>query len=234
VVATLTEEDEQWILERFGHCDDLEELLICIRDYCTTNFNYDYEKAKVFYFQHFNFRDLVESKKGICFDFSCFTKACIVVCKEKNPQLGELKVYDRTSPSELLERSEGAEVLVTNKTLITAKDMAMLPELKYIGVLATGYNVVDIDEAKARGIVVTNIPAYSTASVAQMVFAHILNITQRVEYYADENVRGRWTNNPDFCYWDTNLVELDGKKMGIVGYGNIGKATARIALAFGM
>jgi glycerate dehydrogenase len=148
--------------------------------------------------------------------------------------LGELKVYDRTSPSELLERSEGAEVLITNKTLITANDMALLPELKYIGVLATGYNVVDIDEAKARGIVVTNIPAYSTASVAQMVFAHILNITQRVEYYADENVRGRWTNNPDFCYWDTNLVELDGKKMGIVGYGNIGKATARIALAFGM
>ena len=148
--------------------------------------------------------------------------------------LGELKVYDRTSPSELLERSEGAEVLVTNKTLITAKDMALLPELKYIGVLATGYNVVDIDAAKARGIVVTNIPAYSTASVAQMVFAHVLNITQRVGYYADENIRGRWTNNPDFCYWDTNLVELDGKKMGIVGYGNIGKATARIALAFGM
>ena len=148
--------------------------------------------------------------------------------------LGELKVYNRTSPSELLERSEGAEVLITNKTLITAKDMALLPELKYIGVLATGYNVVDIDEAKARGIVVTNIPAYSTASVAQMVFAHILNIAQRVGYYADENVRGRWTNNPDFCYWDTNLVELDGKKMGIVGYGNIGKATARIALAFGM
>ena len=148
--------------------------------------------------------------------------------------LGELKVYDRTSPSELLERSEGAEVLITNKTLITANDMALLPELKYIGVLATGYNEVDIDEAKARGIVVTNIPAYSTASVAQMVFAHILNITQRVGYYADENVRGRWTNNPDFCYWDTNLVELDGKKMGIVGYGNIGKATARIALAFGM
>ena len=148
--------------------------------------------------------------------------------------LGELKVYDRTSPSELLERSEGAEVLITNKTLITANDMALLPVLKYIGVLATGYNVVDIDEAKARGIVVTNIPAYSTASVAQMVFAHILNITQRVGYYADENVRGRWTNNPDFCYWDTNLVELDGKKMGIVGYGNIGTATARIALAFGM
>lgn len=148
--------------------------------------------------------------------------------------LGELTVYDRTSPSELLERSAGAEVLITNKTLITADDMAALPELKYIGVLATGYNVVDIDAAKARGIVVTNIPAYSTNSVAQMVFAHILNITQRVGHYADENAKGRWTNSADFCYWDTNLVELDGKKMGIVGYGNIGKATARIALAFGM
>ena len=148
--------------------------------------------------------------------------------------LGELTVYDRTSPSEMLERSQGAEVLITNKTLIIADNMAELPELKYIGVLATGYNVVDIDAAKARGIVVTNIPAYSTASVAQMVFAHILNITQRVGYYADENVKGRWTDSVDFCYWDTNLVELDGKKMGIVGYGNIGKATARIALAFGM
>ena len=147
---------------------------------------------------------------------------------------GELTVYDRTSPSELLERSVGAEVLITNKTLITAENMAELPSLKYIGVLATGYNVVDIDAAKARGIVVTNIPAYSTASVAQMVFAHILNITQRVGYYANENTQGRWTNNADFCYWDTNLIELDGKKMGVVGYGNIGKATARIALAFGM
>ena len=148
--------------------------------------------------------------------------------------LGELMVYDRTSPSELLERSEGAEVLITNKTLITAENMAELPNLKYIGVLATGYNVVDIDAAKARGIVVTNIPAYSTNSVAQMVFAHVLNITQHVGHYADENAKGRWASNADFCYWDTNLVELDGKKMGIVGLGNIGKATARIALAFGM
>ena len=148
--------------------------------------------------------------------------------------LGELTVYDRTSPSELLARSEGAEALITNKTLITAEDMVSLPQLKYIGVLATGYNVVDIDAAKARGIVVTNIPAYSTASVAQMVFAHVLNITQRVGHYADENAMGRWTNSVDFCYWDTNLVELDGKKMGIVGFGNIGQATARIALAFGM
>ena len=148
--------------------------------------------------------------------------------------LGELTVYDRTTPSELMERAAGAEVLVTNKTLITAENMAALPELKYIGVLATGYNVVDIDAAKACGIVVTNIPAYSTASVAQMVFAHILNITQRVGYYADENKQERWTKNADFCYWDTQLVELQGKKMGIVGFGNIGQATARIAQAFGM
>ena len=148
--------------------------------------------------------------------------------------LGELTVYDRTLPSELMGRAAGAEVLITNKTLITAENMADLPELKYIGVLATGYNVVDIDAAKARGIVVTNIPAYSTASVAQMVFAHILNITQRVGYYADENKQGRWTKNADFCYWDTQLVELQGKKMGIVGFGNIGQATARIAQAFGM
>lgn len=148
--------------------------------------------------------------------------------------LGELVVYDRTSPSEVMERSANAEVLITNKTVITAEHMAALAQLKYIGVLATGYNVVDIDEARHRGIVVTNIPAYSTASVAQMVFAHVLNITQRVGYYANENAKGRWTNSIDFCYWDTNLIELEGKKMGIVGLGNIGQATARIAQAFGM
>ena len=148
--------------------------------------------------------------------------------------LGELVVYDRTSPSEVMERSANAEVLITNKTVITTEHMAALPQLKYIGVLATGYNVVDIDEARRRGIVVTNIPAYSTASVAQMVFAHVLNITQRVGYYASENAKGRWTNSVDFCYWDTDLVELEGKKMGVVGLGNIGRATARIAQAFGM
>lgn len=148
--------------------------------------------------------------------------------------LGNLKVYDRTSPSELLERAAGAEVLITNKTIISAEAMEALPSLKYIGVLATGYNVVDIEVAKKRGIIVTNIPAYSTDSVAQMVFAHVLNITQRVGLYADLNRQGKWANSIDFCYWDTNLMELHGKSMGIVGYGNIGQATARIALAFGM
>ena len=153
---------------------------------------------------------------------------------ESMQALGELEVFDRTSPAELHQRASDAEALITNKTIICAEDMKALPQLKYIGVLATGYNVVDIDAAKALGIVVTNIPAYSTRSVAQMVFAHLLNITQRVGHYADENIKGRWTNNADFCYWDTPLVELDGKKIGIIGYGNIGQAVAAIATALGM
>ena len=153
---------------------------------------------------------------------------------EDMSSLGDLQVYDRTSPSDLLERAESAEVLITNKTLISDKDMDALPDLKYIGVLATGYNVVDVEAAKKKGIVVTNIPAYSTRSVAQMVFAHILNITQRVEHYACLNRQGKWSDSADFSYWDTELIELDGKWMGIVGYGNIGQATSRIALAFGM
>ena len=153
---------------------------------------------------------------------------------EEMQALGELTVYDRTAPAELLERSAGAEVLITNKTVITAEDMAALPALKYIGVLATGYNIVDIQAAKARGIIVTNIPAYSTASVAQMVFAHILNITQRVGHYAYANRHGRWADNPDFCYWDEPLHELTGKTFGVVGLGNIGMKVARLALDFGM
>ena len=148
--------------------------------------------------------------------------------------LGDLQVYDRTSPKDLIGRAQGAEVLITNKTLITGNDMEALPQLKYIGVLATGYNVVDIESAKKKGIVVTNIPAYSTNSVAQMVFAHILNITQHVGHYACMNRQGKWSDNADFCYWDTELIELNDKWMGIVGFGNIGQATARIALSFGM
>ena len=153
---------------------------------------------------------------------------------EDMASLGDLRVYDRTSPAELLNRAEGAEVLITNKTLITGNDMEVLPELKYIGVLATGYNVVDVESAKEKGIVVTNIPAYSTNSVAQMVFAHLLNITQRVGHYACMNHQGKWSDNADFCYWDTELIELNDKWMGIIGFGNIGQATARIALSLGM
>ena len=149
-------------------------------------------------------------------------------------QLGELTVFPRTSAEEFYAHTEGADILLTNKTLITAEHIGRLPDLKYIGILATGYNVVDIEAARKHGIPVCNIPAYSTRSVAQMVFALLLAITNRVEHYAEENRKGRWSRNPDFCYWDTPLMELAGKKMGIVGLGHTGMATARIALAFGM
>ena len=149
-------------------------------------------------------------------------------------QLGELTVYDRTAPSEILGRAAGSEALLTNKTVLTGEILRALPGLRYVGVLATGYNVVDIDTARQLGIVVTNIPAYSTDSVVQMVFAHLLVITNRVEHYTAENRRGRWSGNPDFCYWDSPLRELSGKTFGIVGLGNIGQAVSRVALAFGM
>ncbi|MDE5872083.1 MAG: D-2-hydroxyacid dehydrogenase, partial [Muribaculaceae bacterium] len=148
--------------------------------------------------------------------------------------LGELTVYDRTAPEETYERAKDSEILITNKTRIDGKLMERLPKLKYIGVLATGYNVVDTAAARERGVTVTNIPAYSTMSVAQTVFALILTITNRTEHYAIQNRGGRWSRNPDFCYWDTPLMELAGKTMGIVGLGNIGQAVARIAQAFGM
>lgn len=149
-------------------------------------------------------------------------------------EVGELTVYERTAPEELLERAAGADALLTNKVIINADTMAKLPELKYIGVLATGYNVVDIPAAKSRGIIVTNIPAYSTNSVAQMVFAHLLNIAQHVGAHSQAVCEGRWQNNKDFCFWDSPLVELADLKIGIVGFGNTGSATARIADSFGM
>lgn len=149
--------------------------------------------------------------------------------------LGECVVYDRTTPAELPERAKDADVLLTNKVVINADSMEKLPNLKYIGVLATGYNIIDTEAAHAHGIVVTNIPAYSTNSVAQMVFAHILNITQRVGHYSHHIKKdAAWTNSKDFCYWDTPLMELDGMKMGIIGLGNTGMATAKIALSFGL
>lgn len=149
-------------------------------------------------------------------------------------ELGSLKVYDRTSAGQVLERAKEAEAILTNKTVIDAASLRSLPKLKYVGVLATGYNVVDINVARELGIVVTNIPAYSTESVAQMVFAHILNITHRVGRYSDEARSGVWSRQADFSYTNSPLMELCGKKIGIVGFGNTGSATARIAVAFGM
>ncbi len=149
-------------------------------------------------------------------------------------EMGDLVVYERTSPDEVVERCNGAEIVLTNKVVLDAEKLNLLPHLSYIGVLATGYNVVDLEVASKQSIVVTNIPAYSTNSVAQMVWAHILNITNRVGYYADENAKGRWAENKDFCYFDFTHTELAGKTMGIVGLGNTGMTTARIAQAFGM
>ena len=146
----------------------------------------------------------------------------------------EVVVYERTSPEKVVARCKGAQIVLTNKVVLDAEVLNHLPHLTYIGVLATGYNVVDLEVASRQSITVTNIPTYSTNSVAQMVWAHILNITNRVDYYATKNREGRWSRNQDFCYYDFNHSELAGKTIGIVGLGNTGMATARIAQAFGM
>ena len=149
-------------------------------------------------------------------------------------ELGNLTVYDRTAPGEVIDRCLDAEAVLTNKVIITDEVMQALPQLKYIGVMATGYNVVDIDAARRRGIVVTNVPAYSTPSVAQMVFAHLLNITNQVALHDRQVHEGRWAGNQDFCFYSAPLIELASKQMGIVGLGQTGSAVAKIALALGM
>lgn len=149
-------------------------------------------------------------------------------------ELGEVMVYERTRREEIAGRAADADIVLTNKVVMDREMMALLPRLKYIGVLATGYNVVDIEAARERDIIVTNVPAYSTESVAQTVFAHLLTVTNRTEHYAQQNRLGRWAQTRDFCYWDTELTELAGKTMGIVGLGHIGRRVAKIALAFGM
>jgi len=148
--------------------------------------------------------------------------------------LGDLTVYDRTEPKDILSRIGDADIVITNKTLLTKETIDTAPELKYIGVLATGYNVVDIQAAKEKGIPVCNIPTYGTDAVAQFAFAMLLDITNHVAHHSSEVKKGRWTESPDFCFWDTPLMELLGKTMGIIGFGRIGQATGRIAKAFGM
>ena len=149
-------------------------------------------------------------------------------------ELGEVAIFDRTPAAKVLERAAGAGILLTNKTALDAAVLSRLPELRYIGVLATGYNVVDIDAARKGGIAVTNVPAYGIDSVAQMCFAHILNLTNRVAGHAAGVSRGQWCKAADFCYWEHPLIELAGKTLSIIGYGDIGQAVARLALAFGM
>jgi glycerate dehydrogenase len=148
--------------------------------------------------------------------------------------LGECQTYERTAPEDVVARAAGAEVILTNKTMVGREHLEKLPQLRYIGVLATGYNIVDIGAARARGIPVTNIPTYGTKSVAQMTFALLLELTQHVAHHVQTVRNGRWTKSLDFCYWDFPLIELDGLTMGIVGIGRIGRAVADLALAFGM
>lgn len=149
-------------------------------------------------------------------------------------QLGDLTVYDRTAPEDVVSRIGDAPIVITNKTLITESILAACPQIRYVGVLATGYNVVDIAAAKARGIVVTNVPAYSTQAVAQFTMALLLEICHHVGRHSDGVHAGKWSACQDFAYWDHPLIELMGKTIGIVGYGRIGQATAKVAEALGM
>ncbi len=149
-------------------------------------------------------------------------------------QLGEFTLYDRTPPEKTVERAKGATAIFTNKVIFNREVISQLPDLKFIGVQATGYNVVDLAAATEAGIVVSNIPAYSTASVAQMVFSHILHQSQNISEHAKSVNNGEWSKSIDFCYYLIPQVELAGKTLGIVGFGQIGQAVAKIGLAFGM
>ena len=149
-------------------------------------------------------------------------------------QLGELTVFPRTSAEEFYTHAEGADILLTNKTLITAEHIGRLPDLKYIGILATGYNVVDYNYAREKGIPVVNVPTYGTASVSQYSIALLLEICHHIGHHSASVHAGNWASNPDWCYWDYPLIELEGKTIGIIGFGRIGQAEGRIARAMGM
>jgi glycerate dehydrogenase len=149
-------------------------------------------------------------------------------------QYGALTVYDRTPPASILQRSQDATILLTNKTPLTADTLSQLPSLRYIGVLATGYNIVDTAAAKRLGIVVTNVPGYGTPSVVQMTFALLLELALHVQRHSDAVMGGKWSRSPDYCFWDYPLIELAGKTIGIIGMGNIGSKVADVATAFGM
>ena len=148
--------------------------------------------------------------------------------------LGELSVYDRTRPEQTAERIGDAEIVIANKTVIDEKVLSACPSIRYIGVLATGYNVVDTAAAAKRSIPVCNIPTYGTDAVAQYVFALLLECCHHVGHHAGTVRQGRWCSSPDFCYWDYPLLELKGKTMGFIGFGRIGRRLGEIARAFGM
>ena len=148
--------------------------------------------------------------------------------------LGPCAIHDRTAPGEVVARATGAEIVLTNKTVLSAETLKQLPQLRYVGVLATGYNVVDVAAAKKQGVTVANIPGYGTRSVAQHALALILELTNHVGHYAPQVTEGAWSRSRDFCYWDLPLQELDGLTLGIVGYGAIGQCLAETARALGM
>lgn len=148
--------------------------------------------------------------------------------------LGEVTIHDRTLKTDIVMRCLDAEIVLTNKTKLTKQHFDQLPKLKYIGVLATGYNIVDVEAAALKGITVTNVPAYGTKAVAQFVFAHLLEICHHVSEHAQSVREGQWNRAEDFCYWNKQLIELDGRTMGIIGTGRIGVETAKIAQVFGM
>ena len=149
-------------------------------------------------------------------------------------ELGSCEIYDRSAPDEIVPRSTSAEIVLTNKVKLNGEYMSSVPTLKYIGVTATGYNIVDVAAARERKVIVTNVPTYGTQSVAQMTFALLLELTQHVGHHAQTVREGRWTRSPDFCYWDYPLIELDGLTLGIIGFGRIGKMVGQLAEAFGM
>ena len=149
-------------------------------------------------------------------------------------QIGDVTVYDRTPEPEVVMRAADADVVFTNKTPLSAGTLAQLPQLRYIGVLATGYNIVDTAAAKERGVVVTNIPTYGTASVAQFAIALLLELCHHVGLHGEAVRNGEWSTNPDWCFWKTPLIELSGRTFGVVGFGRIGRQTAAIAAALGM
>jgi glycerate dehydrogenase len=148
--------------------------------------------------------------------------------------LGDCEIHARTAPGELANRAGGADALLTNKCPLRAATLAGLPDLRYIGVLATGYNVVDVAAARTRGVVTTNVPTYGTRSVAQHVLALILELTNHAGHHARSVRDGGWVRSVDWCYWERPLIELDGLTLGIVGFGRIGRAVAELARAFGM
>ncbi len=148
--------------------------------------------------------------------------------------LGDVMIYERSSEKEIIERTKGAEIVLTNKVSLPAHIIEALPALKYIGVMATGYNMIDMDCANKQGIVVTNVPGYSTPSVVQLTFSLLLELCYHTQRHSDAVMKGKWTASPDFCFWDYPLTELFGKTLGIIGFGSIGQKVADVGVAFGM